>query len=151
MHLLSRLWFRENSWVFLFATNHGSSAPAVAVREDPTIADRICVVCDEFWSSINDAGIRASGIFPPVMTIELTGVGADLRRRVERWRQAAAGGGGGCVRSVSASHRAFELVEGAYRGAEQASCGSRLLISWWLKISDGRELNVQWLLPSESK
>jgi hypothetical protein len=63
-----------------------------------------------------------------------------VARRVERWRQAAAGGGGGCVRSVSASHRAFELVEGAYRGAEQASCGSRLLISWWLKISDGRYL-----------
>uniref|UniRef100_A0A0D3GFB7 Uncharacterized protein n=1 Tax=Oryza barthii TaxID=65489 RepID=A0A0D3GFB7_9ORYZ len=41
---------------------------------------RIGDVCDEFRSSINDAGIRASGIFPPVTTIDLTGVGPDLRR-----------------------------------------------------------------------
>ena len=38
---------------------------------------RICDVCDEFWSSINGAGIRVSWIFPPVMRIESAGVGAD--------------------------------------------------------------------------
>uniref|UniRef100_A0A0D3FUJ9 Uncharacterized protein n=1 Tax=Oryza barthii TaxID=65489 RepID=A0A0D3FUJ9_9ORYZ len=41
---------------------------------------RICDVCDEFWSLINGAGIRVSGIYPPVTTIESAGVGADSRR-----------------------------------------------------------------------
>uniref|UniRef100_A0A0E0CJG4 Uncharacterized protein n=1 Tax=Oryza meridionalis TaxID=40149 RepID=A0A0E0CJG4_9ORYZ len=60
-----------------------------------------------------------------------------LARRVERWRQAAAGGGrrAACARCL----RRIELEEGAYRGAEQASCGSRLLTDFLVAENQQRK------------
>uniref|UniRef100_A0A0E0G572 Uncharacterized protein n=1 Tax=Oryza nivara TaxID=4536 RepID=A0A0E0G572_ORYNI len=91
-------------------------------------------------------GGQHMGVRAP-QSVEARG-GCDwVARRVERWRQAAAGGGGGCVRSVSASHRAFELVEGAYRGAEQASCGE-VVFGFTVDLLCGTRAHLRFLPSS---